>query len=112
MKLLNKILSFDVYGKEITLNFNSKGNSHKTFVGGICTIISTLFFIMYCGQKIINASGNSDIDLDKRKVNIDNLGEVSLGSADYIPRYILEDWVKGPIPYDDEAKRYIHIEAV
>ena len=83
----NKIRSFDIYGNPITLNFNDKGNSHKTHIGGVCTIISTLFFIMYCGQKIINASGNENIDLDKRMVNINKLGEVSLGEADYIPRY-------------------------
>ena len=67
--------------------------------------------MMYCGQKIINAPGNANIDLKKRKVNINSLGEVSLGSADYIPRYVLHEIFRGPIPYDDEARRYIKIEA-
>ena len=83
----NKIKSIDIYGNPITLNFNDKGNSHKTYIGGICTLISTLFFMMYCGQKIINAPGNENIKLDERKINIDDLGEMSLGEAYYIPRY-------------------------
>ena len=56
-------------------------------MGGTCTIISTLLFMMYCGQKIVAASGNANLHLDKRKVDIKSLGEVSLGSANYIPRY-------------------------
>ena len=87
MKLAHKIRSFDIFGNNITLNFNSNGNSHKTYIGGVCTLLSTLFFIMYCGQKILNASGNESIQFDKKKIDPNNLGEVSLGETDYIPRY-------------------------
>ena len=87
MKLAHKIRSFDLFGNQITLNFNSNGNSHKTYIGGVCTLLSTLFFILYCGQKIINAPGNDYIDFNKRKIDPDKLGAVSLGEANYIPRY-------------------------
>ena len=87
MQLLKKIRSYDIYGKQIDLNFNSKGNSHNTYIGGVCSVFSTLFYIMYCGQKIINASDNANIDWDSTKINPMSLGEMSLGEADYIPRY-------------------------
>ena len=64
MKLLNKLRSYDIYGNDITLNFNDKGNSHKTYVGGICTFYSTLFFVLYCAQKIISAKDNDNTNFD------------------------------------------------
>ena len=79
MKLLNKLRSYDIYGNIITLNFNSKGNSHKTYIGGICTFFSTMFFFMYCAQKIISAKDNDTVSLDSNMINPTIFSEVSLG---------------------------------
>ena len=87
MKLLNKLRSYDVYGNNITLNFNSKGNSHRTYVGGLCTFFSTLLLFMYCSQKILSAKDNDTQNFNIKMINPNNMGEVSLAEACYIPRF-------------------------
>ena len=44
----------------------------------MCTLFSTLFFIMYCAQKIYNASGNSTINFEKKYIDPNTLKEVTL----------------------------------
>ena len=47
MKLLNHIRSLDDHGTPISLNFNKKGSSHKTYFGGGYTIIVKAILFAY-----------------------------------------------------------------
>ena len=78
MKLAKHIRSIDVYGKKVTLKFNKKGDSQKTYIGGLCTVFTTLIFLIYCFQKLISASDNATTHIDKRMINPDSLNEVKL----------------------------------
>lgn len=42
-----KLKQLDVFGYPVNLNFNEKGDSHKTFLGSIVTIIYYLFTFAY-----------------------------------------------------------------
>ena len=47
MDLLRTIRSQDIYGHLISLNFNKKGSSNKTYLGGIFTIMGKLLILTY-----------------------------------------------------------------
>ena len=49
LKFKKYIKSWDQYGHPIRIKFNSKGDSHKTFLGGVMSILSYLFLTVYFG---------------------------------------------------------------
>lgn len=46
-KISSFIRNSDIFGYPIALNFDSKGNKHKTLVGGICSMFLKIFFLAY-----------------------------------------------------------------
>jgi hypothetical protein len=46
------IKSIDTFGFPITLNYKKKGDTHKTLVGGLVTIIVYFLFILYLLLKL------------------------------------------------------------
>ena len=46
-KLKNVIRNFDVFGYPVLLNFDKKGNFHKTLVGGYLTLLTWFCMIVY-----------------------------------------------------------------
>jgi uncharacterized metal-binding protein len=44
---------FDFLGYPIALNFDKKGSSHKTIIGGILSVIFLVFTIFYTSLGII-----------------------------------------------------------
>ena len=59
-KLIRAIKKFDIFGHPIELNFNKKGSSHKTLIGGVFSIIGLtlwmIFFIITLRRWIIRDS--------------------------------------------------------
>jgi len=41
------VKSRDMFGHRVTLNFNSKGNSHTTLFGGVMSIVVQFTMLMY-----------------------------------------------------------------
>ena len=50
-KMKNFVKDQDIFGEEVSLNFDGKGNTHKTSFGGILTIIFYLFVL------VVNVNG-------------------------------------------------------
>lgn len=53
----------DIFGYPIKLNFNSQGDTHKTTMGGISTLIYYLFtagYTFYCFYVLINNLQDTD----------------------------------------------------
>jgi hypothetical protein len=53
----DKIKNIDIFGHPIQLNFDEKGITHKTILGGICTILYYIFitgYATYCFYELIN----------------------------------------------------------
>ena len=48
------IESADIFGKVIELNFDRKGSTHKTFFGGLVSIIYALFIVAYATYGFVN----------------------------------------------------------
>ena len=42
----------DIFGHEIKLNFNQKGDTHNTYVGGIFSILVKIVYFLYMGYLI------------------------------------------------------------
>ena len=47
MKFRRFIKNFDIFGYVIRFQFNGKGDSHQTLLGGIVTIVTYVFVIAY-----------------------------------------------------------------
>ena len=47
MQLSQHIESFDIFGHSIALNFDRKGDTHKTVIGGICSSLLVLLLLIY-----------------------------------------------------------------
>ena len=48
-----KLKSVDIFGKGIMLNYNKKGKTFNTLIGGVSTILISLFLIIYGIQRIL-----------------------------------------------------------
>ena len=53
-KLKNFIKEQDIFGKEVSLNFDKKGNKYKTLFGGILTIIFCMFILSVTIYAFVN----------------------------------------------------------
>ena len=47
IKTYNVIKNQDMFGHQIVLNFNKDGDSHKTLIGGIGSILVQGFMVLY-----------------------------------------------------------------
>ena len=45
--MIHFIKNHDKFGHEINLNFNNKDNIHRTFVGGLVSILVNILMIVY-----------------------------------------------------------------
>ena len=48
-KFCKSFKSYDMFGHLITMNFNQKGNRHKTEIGAFFSIIIKVFIYLYIG---------------------------------------------------------------
>ena len=48
----NGIRSHDLFGHIIAINFNRKGSTHKTFIGGLISIFIKILMWLYLGSKL------------------------------------------------------------
>ena len=46
-KIKKGIIENDFLSQEFLLKFDNEGNDHKTFSGGICSVIITIIMIIY-----------------------------------------------------------------
>ena len=45
----NLIRNQDMFGHKISLNFNKRGNEHKTCIGGLCSIALFVLIVVHIG---------------------------------------------------------------
>ena len=61
--LQSLIKKVDLFGFPITLKFNKKGDTHKSLLGGILSVIFYIFilgYFFYCFNKMINHLNDTD----------------------------------------------------
>lgn len=70
------IASFDSYGHAITLNFNRKGDTHKTCLGGFLTIGVWIFLLIYfiVGAYTLFDQGGVNTSAEETTVDLRDIG--------------------------------------
>ena len=61
-EFINFVRKQDMFGFPITLNFNNKGDTFNTFIGGFVSVFIKallLGFLLYKGYVLISLNGNS-----------------------------------------------------
>ena len=56
-KLSKRIKNHDMFGHKIEFNYNKRGSSHQTIIGGICSLIIKIMILAYSFilmKKLIN----------------------------------------------------------
>ena len=82
----NKIKNIDIFGHPIQLNFDEKGITHKTIIGGICTILYYIFIIgytAYCFYKLIYHDQDS-VNLVTTSLDLAKLGNVNFNTTSLV----------------------------
>jgi hypothetical protein len=49
---MNAIKQFDIFGYKLKLNFDKKGNEHRTFCGGLISLMIYLMFLCFVAIKL------------------------------------------------------------
>ena len=58
----------DIFGHSISLNFDKKGDSHRTVIGGFFSILIKVFlivYIIYKGKVLIYVENDTNVSLIK-----------------------------------------------
>ena len=74
-KYSNFVKDIDMFGHTIKLNFNKNGDSHKTFIGGLFSMLIkvTLAFYVYT---LFKRMFMNEADSNYTRINVMNLTEV------------------------------------
>ena len=84
-KLQEVIRDQDMFGHVISLNFNKKGETHTTVIGGFFSFLIKIAFTVYCWMcvdKLVNY-GDNNLDTTKLKIDIVEFGPVDLSKTNY-----------------------------
>jgi hypothetical protein len=100
----------DLFGHLITLNFETNGETHKTLIGGLISIITKIFISIYFFfriKKLIFLEG-AITAVSNILMKVDLQGEVPLSDLQLTSFYVLNRQVEEQIFMDDpEVARYL-----
>jgi hypothetical protein len=75
------IKTMDMFGREVNLNFDKKGEYHKTVIGGIFSMLLSIIIIIYGGMRL-NVLFNNLEDADMSMMQVidpnNDLGQVNI----------------------------------
>ena len=81
------IKDYDMFGHSVVLNFNQKGEQHKTFIGGIVSILLNILIYGYGGYKswqLYDKQGNT-LTSRQSPTNVTALGEKTYEDMQILP---------------------------
>ena len=102
-----------MFGHPITLNFDKQGDTHRTFIGGIVSIVvkvlMTIYILMKLGKLVFKDGSNNAVTA--LMVKLDLLGEVEYFDTNLLLFYVLKKQkTRGTINLDQpDLDRYIDI---
>jgi hypothetical protein len=78
------IKDFDIFGHKINLNFDQKGEIHKTYCGGCFSLLFKLLFIIFAIIQVyaIHSGRRSVLSSMPYPVNLETTGDISLGKEE------------------------------
>ena len=81
-----------MFGHVINLNFDKQGDSHKTFIGGIISIVVKILMFVYVSvkfDKLIYREGSSNA-VTALLVKMDTMGEVMFNQTSMVMFYMMK----------------------
>ena len=81
-----------MFGHVINLNFDKQGDSHKTFIGGIISIMVKILMFVYVSvkfDKLIYREGSSNA-VTALLVKMDTMGEVMFNQTSMVMFYMMK----------------------
>ena len=81
----------DLFGHVINLNFNQKGDSHKTIIGGLASILVKIIMAIYIYlsfEKLIFKLDDKN-STDYGLMDLTELGQISYNTTDIFNFYVL-----------------------
>ena len=108
--LKNFIKKRDFFGHPIQLNFNKKGNTHNTFLGGFLSLFVQAGLIIYFVIHVDKLVNKLDDKLNRTTsiVDLNDGEEVALNQTSFnVMWFFTMDNL--PLLYDEHAKKYITI---
>ena len=104
MTLAEKLRDIDIYGEPVVLNFNKKGSLHKTYMGGLLTIMGRILILFYTITLLIEMFGfsNDTTNIQDSIEEVESLGKVYFNQSGYMPRIQIMNRPSHPIEYNNE----------
>lgn len=84
--MLKLIKSHDLFGHEVQLSFNKKGNAHNTLVGGIFSVLIKFLVLAYTTllfKKLVNKEGDTYSSITEPQ-NFEELGVLKMNETDAV----------------------------
>ena len=102
----------DLFGHQVSLNFDGKGEQHKTLIGGLVSILVKVFLGLYVylrvKQLIFKEDSNTVVDEIFEKTNMTEL--VPFSSLKMTPFFFFYKQLGGSVDIEsDEFKRYLDV---
>ena len=78
--LRDKVVGTDMFGHMVAFNFNKKGETYNTLLGGLASFITRIVLFAYLWQQTAKmlTHGNNNISSETSVANLTELGEVPL----------------------------------
>jgi hypothetical protein len=82
-KIQDKIKKTDIFGKRVNLNFDQQGETHRTSIGGIFSILLCIIIIVYGSIKMnVMLTHGADADMSMvQTIDPNSLGQVDINST-------------------------------
>lgn len=104
------IRQHDIFGHVIHMNFNNRGPSHKTYVGGILSIVIKIFirvYVLLTFKSLIFMEENSTSAIESMETEVP---QVNFNTTDlFIFNEIHAQSTGVPIKINNELKSYVDI---
>ena len=91
-QIKEKIEEQDMFGHVVNLNFDRKGNSHNTWIGGIFSILIKLFMVVFISLKfkrLIYRDG-PNVAVAGLLVKVDLMGEVAWNETNLVSFFVMK----------------------
>ena len=104
----------DLFGHDIKVNFNRKGDTHNTYIGGLFSIgvrIVYILYMAYLAMQLWTYDNDNNYVYDYQEPHESMISHQSLGIKNYNALYYnTEDGDKIPLFYNETTQKYINVQ--
>ena len=78
----SKVKEQDLFGHQVSFNFNEKGDTHNTLIGGICSLIIKIGMLAYITVNVIKlvTFNGDEVGMSVKKLSLREAGVLEYGN--------------------------------